>query len=291
MPLAIAYQDEAGVVGNLAEFVEIEGQQIRALQALEARLELGREYRQRSQGAIDVEPEPFLLRQRGERVEIVDRPDIDRAGIADEKERRISGTPVGGNRLGKRVNTNTVAGIHRDKAQCVAAETAHLHRQTDAAMGRGRDIGGETLAPGRQPYASAFKAQRRRARNDQRDEIGDRGSGDEDAGCAIGKTEDLPRPLRDLALDLDGCVVAAATIWVERRREHLGEHSRGIAAALHPAHESGMNIAARIRQDALRKNAIGFGKIARTRGSPARKPALTSSGIGRQTGCSRRCAR
>ena len=78
--LAVAHQQEAGVVGHLPPFVEVERDGIGELDAAEQRRELGREDRERPEGAIDVKPDSFLAAQRSDRLEIVDRADIDRAG-------------------------------------------------------------------------------------------------------------------------------------------------------------------------------------------------------------------
>ena len=60
----------------------------------------------------------------------------------------------------------------------------------------------------------------------------------------------------DLALDLDGRLVAAAEIGVEAAGQHLGQHADHRAAALDPAHEAGMHVAAGIGQDVVHEFAV-----------------------------------
>ena len=71
-----------------------------------------------------------------------------------------------------------------------------------------------------------------------------------------GKPKSSRRPARDLALDFDRRVVAAAAIGIHARGQHLGERADGGAAALHPAHETGMRVAGGIRLDAFLEIAI-----------------------------------
>ena len=67
-----------------------------------------------------------------------------------------------------------------------------------------------------------------------------------------GKPNSSARPADDLALDLDRRVVAAAEIGVQPAGQHLGQHADRRAAAMHPAHEAGMQIAGGVGQDESR---------------------------------------
>ncbi len=65
---------------------------------------------------------------------------------------------------------------------------------------------------------------------------------------------------RDLTLDLDGNLIAAAEIGVQSRGQHFRQHAYGSAAAVDPAHETGMNIARRERQDVVHELLMNFGE-------------------------------
>ena len=118
MPLAVAHQQEAGVVRHLPPFVEIERDGIRALDAGKPRRELGRQNAERAEGAVDVKPEPLLAAQSRKRREIVDRADVDRAGGADDEERLEPGLAVARDLRAQRGNVDAMIGI--DRRSCAA---------------------------------------------------------------------------------------------------------------------------------------------------------------------------
>ena len=62
-------------------------------------------------------------------------------------------------------------------------------------------------------------------------------------------------------------MIAAAEIGIQSARQHLRQRADDIAAAVHPSHESGMNIAGRVGRDEIRILAIDIAEIA----GPARK--------------------
>ncbi|MEY9590127.1 hypothetical protein ABIA06_002418 [Bradyrhizobium yuanmingense] len=107
------------------------------------------------------------------------------------------------------------------------------------------------------------RAERGGARHQHGHQIGHRRAGDEDAARALGKEEQAAHPVDDLALHLDRHVVASAEIGVEAGREHLREHADGGAAAMHPAHEAGMDVAGRIGRNMLGEFAIDLREVAR----------------------------
>ncbi|MGY3650721.1 hypothetical protein ACVWW2_006012 [Bradyrhizobium sp. LM4.3] len=77
-----------------------------------------------------------------------------------------------------------------------------------------------------------------------------------------GKGEQAAHPADDLAFDLDRHVVAATEIGVEACREHFRDHADRGAAAMHPAHETRMDIPRRVGRDVLGEFAIDVGEIA-----------------------------
>ncbi len=62
-------------------------------------------------------------------------------------------------------------------------------------------------------------------------------------------------------------MVAAAEIGVQPGRQHFREHADRGAAAMHPAHEAGMNVAGRIGRDEIAELAIDLAEF----GRPARQ--------------------
>ena len=78
-----------------------------------------------------------------------------------------------------------------------------------------------------------------------------------------GKAEELAHPDQDLALDLDGHVIASAEIGIEPRGQHLRQHAHRRAAAMDPAHEAGMGIAGGERHYVRHESPMGLGEARR----------------------------
>ena len=97
------------------------------------------------------------------------------------------------------------------------------------------------------------------------------------------KIQSLRQPERDLALDIDGDMVAAAAIGIEPRGEHFGDHADRRAAAMHPAHEQRMGIAVGIGQHRIREGVEQFAERLALLRQGVRNSARTSAGAGCQT--------
>ena len=89
----------------------------------------------------------------------------------------------------------------------------------------------------------------------------------------LGKAEHLPHPFDDLTFDLDRNVIAPAEIGVQSGRQHLRQHADGGAAAMHPSHEAGMNVAGRIGNDEIGELAIDVVEIGRPDAEARRETA------------------
>ena len=137
MELAVAYEDEASVVGNLSPFVKVEGEGVGALDAFEARREFGREHCECAVGSVDVEPEAFALTEIGKRSEVVDGAGVDCACAAYDEERREAGAAVVVDGLLEGFDVDAIAAVGCDGAQGVAAEAGEVHRFGDAAVNCG----------------------------------------------------------------------------------------------------------------------------------------------------------
>ncbi len=108
MQRAVAHQDEAGVVGHLPPFVEIERDRIGLLDAGKPRRDIRRHDGKRADGAIDVEPYFFAPRDRSQRGEIVDGAGVDRARGTDHEERRQARDAILHDRQIERVDVDLI---------------------------------------------------------------------------------------------------------------------------------------------------------------------------------------
>ena len=80
MLLAVAHDQETGVIGHLPPFVKIQRDGIRALKSGEPRRQCRRKNAKRAISAVDVKPETLFTAQRAQRSEIIDGADVDRSG-------------------------------------------------------------------------------------------------------------------------------------------------------------------------------------------------------------------
>ena len=91
---AVAHQDEARIVGNLAPFVKVERQRIGPFDAPQAGRKIGRQHRQRAVGAVNVKPEFFASREIGQRRQIVDRAGV-HGSRGPHEQKRVESPPRG----------------------------------------------------------------------------------------------------------------------------------------------------------------------------------------------------
>ncbi len=175
----VSHQDESGVVRHLRPFMEIEGNRIRAFDAIEARCNVGSQYRQRAIGAIDVEPQIFLLCEIGYRRQRIDCTYVNRAGGGGDEEWLQAGSLVGGNRAFQQLHVHFVVRIHRDDAKCVGAYSGQVYRLRDAAMCAGGGIGGQASLVACDSLATHLCAERPLARYPYSNQVGHGGAGHE----------------------------------------------------------------------------------------------------------------
>ena len=133
-------------------------------------------------------------------------------------------------------------------------------------MGTGGGISSEAFAAGGDALLAHPGAQRCGARNQHADQVGHGGACHKQAAGAVGKAEQIAHPLQHLAFHLDGHLVAPAQIGVQPRRQHLRQHAHRRAAAMHPAHETGMRVTHGIRQHIVHEACMHRGEIGRLRG-------------------------
>ncbi len=255
----VAHQHEAGVVGRLAPFVEIEGDRVGPLDARQQGLQLGRQGGQGAEGPVHVQPQPLAGGDVGQGAQIVDRADVDRAGRADDQEGVEARGAVRGHRLGQGAGVDAAVREGGDLAQGRRAEAGDVQRLGDAAVGGLGGVGGQAGPRLAHPVRAAFGPKRRGAGGQDRDQVGHGRAGDEQAAGGGGEAEQLGHPARHLALHLDRGVVAPAEVGVEPSRQHLGQHARQVAAAVHPAHEPRMAVAHRVGQHLAHEIVMGRG--------------------------------
>jgi hypothetical protein len=136
MTIAVAHDEEAGVIGHLPPFVEIERYRVRAFDSGEPRRKYRRKHPERAKGAVDVKPKLFFAAQRAQRHKIIDGADIYRSSRADDEEGIEAGLTIQRNPAAQRGDIDAVESIDLDLSQGIAAETGDIHRLGDAAMRR-----------------------------------------------------------------------------------------------------------------------------------------------------------
>ncbi len=160
--------------------------------------------------------------------------------------------------------------VHGNFPQRIGAQPRNLHGLRNADMRAGRGISAKPLSHAR---LLRFGSQYGGARHQNGEQVCHRCAGDEYPAGAQRKPEHLARPSDDLALHFHRHVIAPAEIGVQSARQHFGQHTHRRAAAMHPAHETGMHIARRIRHDVIGELLIGvfqFGRLARQGGTKMR---------------------
>ncbi|MCY1170630.1 hypothetical protein D9M73_107120 [compost metagenome] len=202
-----------------------------------------------------MEVQAFFAGKVRQRIQVVDRAAIDRARSADQQERRQPGGAIRPDERTQRGHIDPPCIIGGDAGERVGAKPRHFQRAGNAAVNFVGSIGNEARCLGHAALPHSHAACPR-ARDQQRDEIGLRRSGQEQAIGGLGKGENFPHPVADLPLDQDRHVVAPAQIGVKAAAQHFGQHANRGSGTLHPSHETGMQIAACIRKDRLHEGCV-----------------------------------
>ena len=245
--IRISHQQESGVIGRLPKLVEIQRQAVGELYALETGREFRGEDSQGAQRAIDVKGRALTRGDFRQTLKVVEGADIHGPGRTHYQERFDPTGAIGVDGLLKRREADSPVGVAIDKAKSRRAQPGHVHRADHARMHALGRIGGDRRIS---HAADADLIPQGLVPGDQhRAEICRGGAGQEDAARVGREAEQLRHPSDDLALNLNGHVVAPAQIGVETAGQHLGQHADGCTAALHPAHEAGMAVAGAIGSD------------------------------------------
>ncbi len=261
--LAVAHDQEAGVVGHLAPLVEVEGDRVGLREAGQQRTQRGREHAQRAERAVDVEPESFAIGDPGQRGEVVDRADVHGSGGSGDEERGQAGRAILRDRGLERGQVDLEALVHRHQPQRGLAEAGQVHRLRDAVVRARRRVGDEARLRRGQAVAAHVRAERPGARDQHGHQVGHRRAGDEQAAGRRREREQLAHPVQHLLLDLERDLVAPTEVGVQAGGQHLGQRAHRRAAALHPAHEAGVRVAGGVGQDVAHEGVVHGREIGR----------------------------
>ena len=81
-----------------------------------------------------MEPQRLAGAEIGDRVQRVDGPGVDRAGIADDDRGKESRCPIGSDRPFEHVHPDPEAAVGRDLPELVRADAEQVHGLVDAGM-------------------------------------------------------------------------------------------------------------------------------------------------------------
>ena len=211
---------------------------------------------------------PSASHEVGDRLEVVDRPGVDRADRGHDGERLDAGRPVGGDGRRERVDVHRVVVTHRHRAQRGLAEPEQLDRLAVTAVHLGGGVDAEP-AVARDAVGAHRGTDLDGARDGEPDQVGLRGAGDEQAAGRGGVARRLGAPPDHLLLDEHRGVVGAAHVGVEHAREEVGEVAHGVAGAHVPAPEAGVVVAHRVGHDGAPEVVVGGLETLRSAGERA----------------------
>ncbi len=148
--------------------------------------------------------------------------------VTDDAERLQPGRAIGRDRCDQGRHAKAMLGIDRDQPQAVAAQAQELERLGDAAVRLARGVAHQPHRPALQPLAPDVAAGMGLPGGGQADHGRHRGATDEQAAGVVRQAHDLARPVDDLALDIDGRMLAAAEIGVERAARNSASAPTGV---------------------------------------------------------------
>ena len=253
--LSPAHHERADVVGLEEPFVWIDGD---AVGSLEARHPLGvarGEAGGAPVGGIDVQPDTLAVGDVGQARRVVDRAGVRRPGDGGDRERRVPGGPVAGDRLGDRPGLQAEALVAVDHDQRVVGEAEHAQRPRDREVGLIAHVHARPLQVG---------ASRRGGRAPQLREPDVAGDGHgHDVGHhppagqhtpAVGaEPDEVTQPRGDLLFDerSDGTGVPHVDPLMDPLREHLSRDRSGEGRWGEVAERAGVLCVEGGRRDAL----------------------------------------
>ena len=219
--------------------MQVEGDGVGGLQALEALVGLGAEQQAAAVGRVDVEPGAVTHRELGDRGQRVDGPEVGGPGGGDDGQRDLvaPGERVQGRAEG--VGTHPAFGVGRDRDHAALAETED---RGVAGDGEVRLIGGEDAQPAGGEGRDAVEvgigveaaAQDLVAGEQQAHEVGLGPAGGQDAGAGAGVADGAGQGPDDMLLDLagGGRLVPGVEGLVERGHRGLGGDADGEGRAV-----------------------------------------------------------
>jgi len=200
-----------------------------------------------------VEPQPLGGAQVGERVERVDHPRAHRARARRHAERPPARRAIRRDGVAEGGWIHPPSVVDADGVDQLGAQAKELRGLLNAAVPLGGDVEDQRRPRALEPLAPhvpAVLGGRPLARRRQRDQRGRGGAAGQQPHAAVGGEPDqLHEPAHGGPLDVDGRVVAAGAARVQGRRQEVGEDADGRRRRVHPAEESRVAVAHRVRED------------------------------------------
>ena len=240
---------------------------------------------QRTDGAVDVEPEPFACAERGQRIQVVGRARVDGRGVANDTEglSRLRPGPLppwprsASTSISKRSLTGTLRSERAPSPSDSIAFCTQLCTSTDAYVTSGRGIAATPSARTSTP-ARALRATASPTKFAIEPPLTSRPLD------LARQTGDVLAPVDDLRLDVVGHVIATAHVGIEHGREEIADGGERRAVAHEPRPEARVGVAHGVRQHQLLEFRVRRrGTLRLTRGGSCSR-ASTHSGTGCQTG-------
>ena len=190
----VADEQRARAVGQEQPLVRIERDRVRALEPAEGVPPALGEDEEPAVGGIHVQPQPLRARELGRGLEVVHRARVRRARAHDQEEGTASGGPIRRHRLRQGIEANPESLVGGDGAHARRREPGQQGRLLDRVMrlvgcveDAGEEVLGQALAAG----------------GHERDEVGHRSAGGEEAEGGRRIAHHLAEPAADVRFELD----------------------------------------------------------------------------------------
>lgn len=222
----VADQERGAGEGHGAPFVEVEGERIGFLDAVEQRGEIGVKAGKRAEGAVDVKPDPLLGGNGGEFVERVDCASVHRASGSDDAEGRVALLPPGGDFGAQGAGVNREFRRDRDEAKRVRRQAKNCQGFASPTVNLGGGIengaGGFELIPG----------------DNQSEQVGHGPRGAEDTAGVPGEAHELSEPTQRCLFGYGRGVIESGEMRVQAGGDEIAQSGKGKAAPLDPSPEA-----------------------------------------------------
>ena len=227
----------------------VEGDRVGPLDPVEQRPQLGCEHGRPAVGRVDVQPQPVLGAQVGDRGQRVDGAGGGGAGRRDDHERPHAGPDVVGHGPAQVVEAHPVAVVGGDGAHGPLAQTEHVGRLGDRRVGLRGGVEHEAQAIHAVPADVPVGA--RVASRLERGQVRGRPAARHQAAGACRQAEPLRQPPHQMQLELGRGRRdrPSAHVGVESGRQQVARRAGDRARARHVRHEPGVAAQRRLLDD------------------------------------------